>query len=109
MALAEALNQEAKALQAAGATFIQFNEPAITLHKEDIGEFANVHEALVDGLNVETALTYFGDVEGIYTQLFELPFDVIGLDFCTNDKNDALVLGYPHEEARPRHRRRAQQ
>jgi hypothetical protein len=76
LALAEALNQEAKALQDAGATFVQFNEPAITQHKEDIAEFANVAQRLVAGLNVETALyTYFGDVEGIYEQLLELPFD----------------------------------
>ena len=95
-ALAEALNQEAKALQDAGAAFVQFNEPAITQHKEDIADFANAAQRLVAGLNVETALyTYFGDVEGIYTQLLELPFDLIGLDFCTNDKNDALVRRTP--------------
>jgi 5-methyltetrahydropteroyltriglutamate--homocysteine methyltransferase len=92
LALAEALNQEAKALQDAGATFIQFNEPAITQHKDDIVDFAKVAQRLVDGLNVETALyTYFGDVDGIYSQLLELPFGLIGLDFCTNDKNDAVV------------------
>ncbi len=36
-ALAEALNQEAKALQEIGAPFIQFNEPAIVRHKDDYG------------------------------------------------------------------------
>jgi len=96
LALAEALNQEAKALQAAGATFVQFNEPAITQHKDDIAAFVNVAQRLVDGLKAETALyTYFGDVEGIYTQMLELPFDLIGLDFCTNGKNDALVRKTP--------------
>ncbi|MGH7484502.1 MAG: methylcobamide--CoM methyltransferase, partial [bacterium] len=69
MALAEALNQEAKALQQAGATFIQFNEPAITQYKDDYNDFAGVCKRLVDGLSAETALyLYFGDAEGIYPE-----------------------------------------
>ena len=92
MALAEALNQEAKALQDAGATFIQFNEPAITQYKGDIADFSAAAHRVVDGITVETALyTYFGDVDGIYGQLLDLPFGLIGLDFCTNDRNDAVV------------------
>ena len=92
MALAEALNQEAKALAAAGATYIQFNEPAITQYKGDIVDFSTAAKRLLDGLNVETAVyTYFGDVDGIYGQLLDLPFDLVGLDFATNDKNDAVV------------------
>jgi 5-methyltetrahydropteroyltriglutamate--homocysteine methyltransferase len=91
-ALAEALNREANALQAAGATFIQFNEPALTWYKDGIGEFAAATKRLLEGLTVETALcTYFGDVAGIFEQLLDLPFNLIGLDFCTNSKNDALL------------------
>ncbi len=95
-ALAEALNQEAKALQEAGATLIQFNEPAILQHKEDFSQFATVCRRLVDGLTVETALyLYFGDVEGIYPQLLDLPFDLIGLDFVMGAKNEALLKSAP--------------
>jgi len=95
-ALAEALNQEAQALQQAGASFIQFNEPAITQHKGDFAVFADVCRRLVDGLNTETALyLYFGDVEGIYPQVLDLPFDLIGLDFCSSAKNDKLVQQTP--------------
>src|SRR3972149_4881632 len=54
-AIAEALNHEAKALQAAGAMFIQFNEPALLKHKEDFPLFRNVCRRLIDGLAVETA------------------------------------------------------
>ena len=96
MALAEAINQEAQALQQAGASFIQFNEPAITQHKDDIKDFTKVAQRVLDGLNVETALyIYFGDAEGIYPQVLDLPFDLIGLDFCTNARNDALVQKSP--------------
>ncbi len=95
-ALAEALNQEAKALQQAGASFIQFNEPAITRHKDDFAGFVNVCRRLVDELTAETALyLYFGDVDGIYPQVLDLPFDLIGLDFCTSGKNEQLVAKTP--------------
>ena len=96
MAFAEALNQEAKALQAAGATFIQFNEPAILEHKDDFPDFAHVSARLVDGLNVETAAYfYFGDADGIYPQVLDLPFDVIGLDFVMGPQNEALLHRTP--------------
>lgn len=92
MALAEALNQEARALQDAGATVIQFSEPAITNYKDDITDFVAAAKRAVDGLSVETHLyTYFGDVDGILPQLLDLPFEVVGLDFCTNSKNDAVL------------------
>jgi 5-methyltetrahydropteroyltriglutamate--homocysteine methyltransferase len=96
LALAEALNHEARALQAAGARFIQFNEPAIVRHKDDYADFVQACRALVGGLNVETALyLYFGDADGLYPQILELPFDLIGLDFCVNDVNEHLLQRTP--------------
>lgn len=95
-ALADALNQEAKALQAAGATHIQFNEPAILQYKDDFTSFASTCRRLVDGLEVETALyLYFGDVDGIYPQILDLPFDLIGLDFVMGPLNETLVQRTP--------------
>jgi 5-methyltetrahydropteroyltriglutamate--homocysteine methyltransferase len=95
-AFAEALNQEARALQEAGAGFIQFNEPAVLQHKDDYREFANVCRRLLEGLTVETALyLYFGDVDGIYPQVLDLPFDLIGLDFVTGSRNEALLRRSP--------------
>jgi 5-methyltetrahydropteroyltriglutamate--homocysteine methyltransferase len=96
LAYGEALNAEAKALEAAGATFIQFNEPAITRRKDDYGTFAKAIQRAVDGLTVETALyTYFGDVTGVYEKMLDLPVGLIGLDFATNSKNDDLVKKNP--------------
>jgi 5-methyltetrahydropteroyltriglutamate--homocysteine methyltransferase len=95
-AFAEALNQEAKALQQAGATCIQFNEPAILYHKDDFPEFANVCRRLLDGVSAETALyLYFGDVDGIYPQLLDLPFDLVGLDFVMGAKNESVLKRSP--------------
>ncbi|MCH7488907.1 MAG: methylcobamide--CoM methyltransferase [Chloroflexi bacterium] len=96
LALAEALNQEAKALEEAGATLIQFNEPAILKQKDDFASFAAICKRLVDGLTAETSLyLYFGDAEGIYPQLLELPFDLIGLDFVMGAANEALLRSAP--------------
>ena len=96
LALAEALNQEAKALEQAGATLIQFNEPAILKQKDDFASFAAICKRLVDGLTAETSLyLYFGDAEGIYPQLLELPFDLIGLDFVMGAANEALLRSAP--------------
>jgi 5-methyltetrahydropteroyltriglutamate--homocysteine methyltransferase len=94
--LAEALNQEARALQGAGPTFIQFNEPAILQHRDDFASFANVCDRLVDGLTTETALhLYFGDADGIYPQILDLPFDLIGLDFVMGAANESLLRRTP--------------
>ena len=96
LAFAEALNQEAKALEQVGATLIQFNEPAILKQKNDFAGFAAVCKRLVAGLTAETSLyLYFGDAEGIYPQLLELPFDLIGLDFVMGAANEALLRSAP--------------
>lgn len=95
-ALAEALNQEAQALEDAGATFIQFNEPAILKQKDDYATFASVSQRAVAGLSAETAVyLYFGDVEGIYPQLLDLPFDLIGLDFAMGAANESVLQRAP--------------
>jgi 5-methyltetrahydropteroyltriglutamate--homocysteine methyltransferase len=95
-ALAEALNREARALAEAGATFVQFNEPAILSHKDDYATFAQVCRRVVEGLSAETALyLYFGDADGIYPQVLDLPFDLIGLDFAMGPQNEALLRQTP--------------
>lgn len=95
-AFAEALNHEAQALQEAGATLIQFNEPALLQHKDDFATFVSTSRRLVEGLRAETSLyLYFGDVDGVYPQLLDLPFALFGLDFVTSPKNEALLHRTP--------------
>jgi 5-methyltetrahydropteroyltriglutamate--homocysteine methyltransferase len=96
LALAEALNQEARALEKAGAKLIQFNEPAILSNKGDYPAFVNTCRRVTDGLSAETALyLYFGDVDGIYPQVLDLPFDLIGLDFCMGASNEQVLHRSP--------------
>ncbi len=88
MAYAEALHQEALALQEADATLIQINEPAILKHKEDWPILSAAVERVVRDIRVETALHIcFGDLDGLYPQALELPCDILGLDFVTGAKN----------------------
>ena len=82
MDLAGILNQEASALQEAGASFIQFDEPVILGQKQDISLLQEASNLLTKGLQVETAIhTHFKDISGIHKQFFNLPFKVYGLDF----------------------------
>lgn len=94
--LAEALNQEARALEAAGCNFIQFDEPAIARSKGDWEFFASVMPRLAEGLKAKRALyIYFGDVEGLYPQVLDLPFELIGLDFVQGARNWQLLSKAP--------------
>ncbi len=96
LALAEALNAEARALQDAGATFIQFDEPAILRHKSDWALFERAMHQLTEGLTAKLALyTYFGDASEIYPAILSLPFAVMGLDFVQGARNWEVVASAP--------------
>ena len=99
MELVPILNQEALALQQAGASVIQFDEPAALQHKEDSDLFAEAIEGVTRGITARTALyTYFADASGIQSRLFQLPVDVIGLDFMAGPGNYDLVGDFPQDK-----------
>jgi 5-methyltetrahydropteroyltriglutamate--homocysteine methyltransferase len=92
MAFAAALREEALSLQEAGAPIVQLNEPSILMHKEDFPLFRKAIARVVDGLSVEKAVyMYFGDVEGIYPAVLDLPVETVGLDFVLGPKNFDLL------------------
>ena len=95
-ALAGALNAELRALAGAWATVIQVDEPALCQSKGEYPLFAGAMRTLMDGVGAKTILcTYFGDVGGVYPQILELPFDVIGLDFVAGQRNWDLIRTAP--------------
>ena len=97
--LAGILNQEATALAAAGATIVQFDEPAILRNKGDFPLFQEAMLALVEGVSTSTALySYFGDISGVAREFLELPFDIIGLDFVMGEANFELLDGLPEDK-----------
>lgn len=88
LALAEILNQEAKALEAAGAPIIQFDEPALLFQKEKVALAVEALRRAMAGLKVKKGIrTYFGDVEGILDPLLDTDMDFIGLDFVSTEGN----------------------
>jgi 5-methyltetrahydropteroyltriglutamate--homocysteine methyltransferase len=96
LALARALNHELRALQGAGATVIQVDEPALCVPSVDYPLFADAMRALTEGVTAQKVLaTYFGDVGGVYPQILELPFDVIGLDFVAGYRNWDVIRRAP--------------
>ncbi len=96
LAWAEALQQEARALAQAGVPLIQFDEPAILFHKADFPLFGEAIQILVRGVGTKTAIyTYFGDIDGLYPAILELPVDVIGLDFVMGKHNFEVIRKAP--------------
>ncbi len=99
MDLVPILNREAKALQSAGASVIQFDEPSILKHKEDIDLFAEAIEGVTAGVTATTGVcTIFGDATGIHSRLFSLPVDIIGLDFVAGPANYDIIGELPQEK-----------
>ncbi|MBI4300010.1 MAG: methylcobamide--CoM methyltransferase [Chloroflexi bacterium] len=99
LALARALNQEAKALAQAGAPVIQFDEPAILKAKAEFGLFQEAGRIVTDGISAKTAVyTYFGDISGLAPHFYKLPFDIIGLDFTMGPANFDLLKGFPADK-----------
>jgi len=81
MTMAELLNAEARDLQAAGAAFIQFDEPALSFGKPNVALALEALKVATAGLTATTALyTYFGPLNGALNRLLNAPVDVIGID-----------------------------
>jgi 5-methyltetrahydropteroyltriglutamate--homocysteine methyltransferase len=96
LALAGELRQEVLALEKAGAPIIQVNEPAILKRKEDFPLFRQALEQMMEGVAVEAHLyTWFGDIEGLFPQILELPFSTIGLDFVMGPANYEIISRAP--------------
>jgi len=96
LALAGELRQEVLALEKAGALIIQINEPAILKRKEDFPLFQQALERMMEGVTVEAHLyTWFGDIEGLFPQVLELPFSAIGLDFVMGLANYEIIKRAP--------------
>jgi 5-methyltetrahydropteroyltriglutamate--homocysteine methyltransferase len=96
LALATELRNEVLALERAGAPVIQVNEPAILQQKEDFPLLRQALETMMDGVRTEAHLyTWFGDIDGVYPQILELPFAAIGLDFVKGPANWDVIAGQP--------------
>jgi len=90
MDLAEAIREEAMALAEAGATFIQVDEPAISVRPEELKLAVRALGRAVEGVKAKT-ITHicYGDFDVIYPALLDLPVDMIDLEMA-NSRYDLL-------------------
>ncbi len=92
-ALSEVLADEVRDLAAAGAQYVQIDEPAILTQPDDIRLLRQVLEPLwaARGAAQLVLATYFGDAEPLYAQLHSLPADIVALDFTYSPKLTELI------------------
>ena len=80
LALAEVVRQEAEDLQAAGARYIQIDEPAIHARPEEIGIAIEAMGVVTQNLDAKTiSHICYGDFAAIYPKVLELPVDQLDL------------------------------
>ena len=90
MDLAEAIREEALALQEAGAKYIQIDEPAVSVRPDELALAVRALGRACEGLTAKT-ITHicYGDFDVIYPALLDLPVDMIDLEMA-NSRYDLL-------------------
>ncbi|WP_027728872.1 5-methyltetrahydropteroyltriglutamate--homocysteine S-methyltransferase [Treponema sp. C6A8] len=93
-----AYSQLALQLEALGAEWIIFSEPALVLdvNEEEKSLFLNIYKKLLSKIRAETKLkillnTFFGDIRDLYDEVLSLGFDGIGLDFIEGKESLSLI------------------
>jgi 5-methyltetrahydropteroyltriglutamate--homocysteine methyltransferase len=80
--IATALAEEVDALARGGATYVQIDEPILTRHPEDLSLVTEALDRIRarKGKSKVILFTYFGSAAKIYSNLIDVPADIIGLD-----------------------------
>src|SRR3989338_7985094 len=84
--LAEVVGEEARDLEAAGAQYIQIDEPAVSVRPEELDLAIEAMGIATQGLKAHT-LTHicYGDFPKIYPKMLEIPVDQIDLELSNNE------------------------
>lgn len=100
LAIARVLAQEALELEAAGATVIQIDEPALLDAPEDLELAKNAIYLITNELkSAETILaTYFGDAKRLGPELFDIRVSGYGFDLISGPENMQLLKEIPSEK-----------
>jgi len=90
LAFARLLHQEARDLEAAGATIIQVDEPALATRADELPLVVRAVGIVTKGLEAKTILhTCYGHYEDIYSYFNRLPVDQLDLEM-SNSSLDLL-------------------
>ena len=97
--LAEILHKEAEKLSQEGAKTIQIDEPSLCFHPDKLGLVEESLKIITRGIEAKFALyLYFGSINKLVPDLFDLPVDVIGVDVVSREENLELLLEYWNEK-----------
>jgi 5-methyltetrahydropteroyltriglutamate--homocysteine methyltransferase len=86
LAIADALHEEAKELEAAGCQYLQIDEPAVSTRTDELDLAIEALGRVTKGLQCKT-LTHicYGDFPAIYPKMLQLPVDHIDLEMKNSD------------------------
>jgi 5-methyltetrahydropteroyltriglutamate--homocysteine methyltransferase len=95
-AFAEILRDEVRDLEAAGAEYIQIDEPAISTRPHEIDMAIDAMKIVTEGVGATTiSHICYGDFARIYPRLLDLPVDVLDLEFANSDFRNLEVFRSP--------------
>ena len=99
LAIARVIAQEAFELEAAGATHIQIDEPALLNAPEDLELAKNAIYIITSELKsaTTTLATYFGDAKRLGPEIYDIKVDTVGLDLISGPENMQLIRELPSE------------
>jgi 5-methyltetrahydropteroyltriglutamate--homocysteine methyltransferase len=85
MALAQAVRDEARDLERAGARYIQVDEPAVSTRLDELELAIEAMGVVTDGLRAHT-ITHmcYGRFEVVYPKLLEIPVDQVDLELANS-------------------------
>lgn len=96
LALARIVHQEVKDLEAAGARYIQIDEPAISTRPDEIDLAIEAMGIVTDGIKATTiSHICYGDFAKIYPRVLSLPVDVLDLEFANSHFTNLEVFRRP--------------
>lgn len=96
LALAAIIHDEVKDLEAAGARYIQIDEPAISTRPDEIDLAIEAMEIVTDGIKATTiSHICYGDFAKIYPRVLSLPVDVLDLEFANSGMANLEIFRKP--------------
>ncbi len=96
LALAEVIGEEARALEDAGAKYIQIDEPAISTRPEELDLAIEAMGIVTHGMKAKTiSHICYGDFKTIYPKILDLPVDQLDLEFANSDFSNLEIFKDP--------------
>jgi len=91
--LAVALSREAKALEEAGVTLIQIDEPILSTGAADLAAGRQAVNTIISVVDIPTALHCCGELDSVIDDILAINVDVLDLEFARSPENLDLLSG----------------